>query len=436
MEHADWRVRLNTSRDGVVTHGAYDNFAAWRGYATEQRDLYERGYHRVWDPLREPEAAEEAGGEIADPLVRADYLIERGHPRGPLIVAGHDPAIVAAHEDVLLGPLASEHLKLSWERGYIARASIVGFQDDGEDRLWDLLRHPSGRYLRELIVGCHQAGDQDNRLMAATLLHAGPTPPLEVLELADFDESEIDNIDISRAPLGDLRGLGQKYPLLRSVELKGNYDLRLGDLSLPWAQKFALRTSALSRQVVDSICEAAWPALEELELWFGDDEYGGDCTLDDALRVLRLDLPALRVLRLMNAPFTDELAPHLARAALVKQLRVLDLGLGTLSDAGARVLIAHAESFQHLDALGVHENSLSTRGLASLRAVVPADETLSSPARAHRTSRQKRSRYVSVTEYSPTQRSQLSFRNSARSLGALGPTQLSQPSFERFVVGR
>lgn len=380
-----------------VVLGDDGGFLAWREYASKQRDLYERGYHRVVDEPRET-AYEEDDGGIADPLVRADWLIEHGHPRGPLIVAGFDPAILEAHADVLLGPLESEHLKLTWERGYIRRARIEGFQDNGEDLLWDLLRHPSGRYLEELIIGAHQAGDQDNRLMAATLIHAGPHPPLEVLELADFDESEIDNIDISRAPLGDLRGLGQAYPTLREIALKGVGDVQLGSLDLPNARRFALRTSTLTQGTLGSITDAKWPLLEELELWFGDDEYGGNCELADALRVLRLDLPRLRILRLMNAPFTDELIVPLARSALLKQLRVLDLSLGTLSDDGARSAIAHAEAFQHLDALIVHDNCLTQKGLASLRNVVPADANPTAPSRVHRAARQKTRRYVSVTE--------------------------------------
>ena len=120
------------------------------------------------------------------------------------------------------------------------------------------------------------------------MIHGGPTPPLRSLWLADFDDSDLDNIDISRAPIGDLRGLGQRYPQLERVILKGTGDVQLARLALPHATKFALRTSTLTKLTLQTILRAGWPELVDLELWFGaiEDGYGADCTLEDLAPLL------------------------------------------------------------------------------------------------------------------------------------------------------
>ena len=261
----------------------------------------------------------------------------------------------------------------------LAFARIDGFHERGEteDNLWQLLRHPSARFLRTLEVGCHRAGDQDNALVCATLMLAGPTPPLRRLVIGDFDHDDYDGIDISRAPIGDLSLLSIAYPGLEELVLKGIGDVQLGELDLPRARVFALRTSTLQATTLATILAARWPALEELELWIGNDEYGGDCTLDDLAPLFAKPLPALRRLRLMNTELSDELCPLLAASPLAAQLEQLDFSLGTLSDTGAATLAAARDRFPRLCALDVFHCALTPTGLGRLagypvREVAPA----------------------------------------------------------------
>jgi len=392
-------------------------------------EWYERqGWRRVpfvYDEPIEPgleEALRGDGGPDAA-LVYADWLEERGHPRGRLIAVQHarrarpdDPALIVEearlfeeHADALLGPLGAhlrevqldEGLELGWEDGFIARARIgrdgIG---DAEPVLELLLAHPSARFLRELVIGCHRSGDQDNRRMAEILLYSSPVPPLRTLYLADFDDSQIDNIDISRAPIGDLSELGAIYPLLEDVILKGRGDVALGALSLPRARRFALRTSTLTRRTLAAILAAPWPELVELELWFGDPQrgYGAECVLDDVRPLLGdAGFPKLRTLRLMNAAFTDELCPLLVESPRVRGLEVLDLSMGTLGDAGARVLVEARDALAHLRALKITESCIGRPARARLEASgLPIDESPVSPANTP--PRQKAYRYTSVNE--------------------------------------
>ena len=414
VEHVPhlWTRKVHSPPERLST----DWFDSERRFVEMQSQYLRDGWRRVHDPAREldvdgePRDLELDARLLADPddtataLVYADWLQHRDHPRGQLIVVQHalatrphDAELRAREAELfeeieLLGGLAGfvrtfefnePGIALEWRHGFIRRARIDGFHDrgDSEHLLWELLRHPSARVLRELEIGCHHPGDQDNRLVVDMVLRAGPTPPLRRLVVGDFDESAYDGIDISRAPIGDLTGLGARYPLLDTVELKGNYDVELGELDLPRARRFALRTSTMQNRTLAAIAAAPWPALEDLELWFGDreDGYGAECGEHSIAALLARSFPKLRTLRLMNADFTDEVVPVVAKSPLAAQLETLDFTLGTLSDAGARVLAQQRAAFPQLARLAVYDCALTADGLAVLRdAGFPVDETPSS----------------------------------------------------------
>jgi hypothetical protein len=101
------------------------------------------------------------------------------------------------------------------------------------------------------------------------------------------------------------------------------------------------------------------------------------------------------VLRLMNALFTDELVAMLVAWPRLAALTVLDLSLGTLTDAGVGVLLAaHPPG---LTTLVVSGSCLSPAGLARLHAtrITIVDEDATPDGRSLA---QKPGRYISVAE--------------------------------------
>ncbi|MEP6861541.1 MAG: TIGR02996 domain-containing protein [Deltaproteobacteria bacterium] len=411
-------------------------FSADREYSRSTREQLEQGWRRVLDPAHEAALPDEPSdpsldaqlrvdpGDADVALIYADWLQQHGHPRGRLIAvqaalrarpdAGElldeQRALFEAHADVLLGPLSAlvtgeegddPVIALDWDLGWIRSARIIGRSDEPADLVWEVLRHPSGKFLRSLVVGCVRSGDQDNSTIAATLMNAGPRPPLRELVIADFDDSEIDSIDISRAPIGKLAGLGKAYPELETVILKGTGDVALDGLALPRAKKFALRTSTMTKRTLATILAAPWPMLEDLELWFGDVDrgYGAECTVKEILPLFARPLPALRALRIMNSPFSDEVVPNLLAWPGAARLEILEFSLGTLSDSGARLLAASRKAFPALNRLGVFECALTAAGMATLGdAGYPVDATAISPAENWREPQQKPGRYCSVSE--------------------------------------
>jgi uncharacterized protein (TIGR02996 family) len=286
-------VQEGDSRARVIPTGSrYSVTSEYHQWISHHLGL---GWRRVRDPKRERDLDDEpreptfeaalaaAPDDAATALVYADWYQQQGHPRGALIATQcglaanpADPRLQAEEaelfrewRDYLLGPLErvatpfALQLDLAWEHGFIRRARLVGFAGELETNalLWDLLRHPSARFLRELVLGSTTLGFPTNATLAADLLlRAGPTPPLRVLA---FDDSTV------ATALGDLTGLGECYPHLEDVVLRGEGDAVLGELALPCARRFAYRTATLSPATLAAILAAPWPALEELELWFG-----------------------------------------------------------------------------------------------------------------------------------------------------------------------
>ena len=349
------RFQAGSKIRDVVREG--DDADARRAFCERQLELLAQGFHRVRDPAREPDHPDDP----RDPgfeqtlhdnpddaeawLVYADHFVDRGHVRGPLmaleaapvqnIVQRAERAAVSrqlhnAAGSALTGYLARRRgLSLEWRRGFINTAHIHGrfLRGDAEDLLFDLLRHPSARFLRELRLSCWHEDAQDHRLLLGLILNATPAPPLRLLGTR-YDQLDWDGYQ----PLGHLGALGTRYPLLEDVFLEGDDTTRFTGLSLPRAKRFAFVTAAMSPHTLRPIAAAPWPALEDLELSF----HGSECTLD-ALAFL-FQLRNLTRLRIRSAPFANELARQLLESPLAKQLKRIELR-GAQLDSETRTLL-------------------------------------------------------------------------------------------------
>jgi uncharacterized protein (TIGR02996 family) len=201
-------------RDGEVFEITSESGA----YHAQQRRHLAAGWTRVHDPRCE----EPLDGEPRDPtleaalradpfdaavvLVYADWLQQRGHPRGALIAVQHQLAgrpgdgglrdeerrLLDDAEALMSRPLVT-HLAMRrarpgqpsvelaasrsmygggtviWDHGFLREASLeLRRRGADEDLLWELLRHPSARFLTALEL--RVARDRDLALAAALLL--------------------------------------------------------------------------------------------------------------------------------------------------------------------------------------------------------------------------------------------------------------------------
>jgi hypothetical protein len=130
-----------------------------------------------------------------------------------------------------------------------------------------------------------------------------------------------------------------------------------------------LQSGGLPVDVVREVCSAHLPNLEHLELWLGSDNYGGNATVEDLGPILSGKLfPKLQSLRLRDSEITDEIATAIAAAPVLERIRLLDLSLGTLGDAGAAALLS-SPAIAKLEKLDIHHHYCSEDIVARLQAL-------------------------------------------------------------------
>ena len=333
-------------------------------------------------PLRtNPELERVILGNPLDPdawLVYGDWLEEVGDPRGELVAVqarhARDPgnpelltaqrALFRRHGDALLeglheflrpqdsqGPL----LRLSWEFGFIWTANVLNAGHSTTDfvaGLRALLTHPSARFLHVLSIGAPPDNAWEPVISALTETER----PFRTLLLGESNATTSDPRP-AFGPLGDLSSLWPALPDLRCLELRGGA-MTVGHVELPELRELVIQTAALQRQTLASIVSShSWPRLEKLELWFGDRLC--TCTLSDLTPLLDgASFPALHHLALRNCAFVDRVCQALAGATIARQLRVLDLSLGALTEAGGHALLAARPALSSLAVLDLHHHHI------------------------------------------------------------------------------
>lgn len=348
-------------------------------------------------------------------LVYADLLQSTGDPRGELIVLqqrGQDgAAYIAKHAGALLGPLQRfaktfDHEPkdaFAWHLGFIRRA-IVGYEnnyatdldEDDEECTADLvvaalLQHPSALLVEELTVTMNMLDDGMYFDPVCKAIAQYGAPALRALRLGEFQHAgpgDVDNgydYEISWSSLGDASGMWAKLPRLEKLRIQlglggssanGDVD-RIGAFDLPNLRELEVVTGGMSAENARSFASGKLPAARSIELWFGDDNYGGNTTVADLAVLLEgKNVPKLEHLGLMNASFTDDLVEALARSPILARIESLSLAHGLLTDAGVATIVKHAGAFEHLTALDISNNYVTSDGVGSLRSVcnVVSDE--------------------------------------------------------------
>ncbi|MFT3697069.1 MAG: TIGR02996 domain-containing protein [Kofleriaceae bacterium] len=323
--------------------------------------------------------------------VYADWLQSQGDPRGDLIalsLAGDDAAaggLMIKKGSALLGPLVDHQRSyddentenFTWRWGFIDRARLSFDENMSNKRvdlkqvLSDLLDHPSGHLVRELVFGINgESGDTslDNLI---EVLAAKPRPSLRRLIFGDVkyagaarEQDQGEETEISWYNVGDLSKLWAQVPNLESVIITCGGDATLGELDLPKLRHFEFRSGSFKKSNLASVIASHTPNLEHLDVWIGQESYGSDIVADDLRPLIhRKDLPKLKHLGIMNCEVIEELIPDLRKSELVAKLDELDLSLGCLSDEGAAAIKEDPGAMGTLAKLDVSYSLLTEAGM-------------------------------------------------------------------------
>jgi uncharacterized protein (TIGR02996 family) len=202
-------------------------FVADEARAAQDRGFRERRYEESYDDgQRDPEleaAIASAPDEPGGYLVYADWLQQRGEPRGELIVVqrtlagrssdrelrAREQALLADHSDRLLGPLALVmEARADWHCGFVRALDLsIWLSALGRTLLAPLLGHATFRFLHRF------AGTVGNDTDLAPLADRAPST-LRWLEL-DGDAVRIGDLRKRLARLPPSRLLGLEHLQIR-----------------------------------------------------------------------------------------------------------------------------------------------------------------------------------------------------------------------------
>jgi uncharacterized protein (TIGR02996 family) len=273
------------------------------------------------------------------------------------------------------------YMTTEWKNGFVSRLYFdpgyyydgpgdeLGSADAGE-LLGEILEHPSMRFVREIhcadIWADYDMGEGPELGEAVSAITDAPCT--EVLEVIDFcgGDHDISGVSFDMEPR-----LFERCRRLRVLEIYGG-QLSLCKIDMPEGRELSVFTGGLGREDLKHIVKANAPKLEKLDLMFGSDEYGADCTVDDLQPLLTgKQFPALKKLGLKNAEFTDGLCAVLPSSKILGRLEELDLSMGTMSDDGAQHLVENAEAFSHLKKINLEDNYINKPLQEQLKSALP-----------------------------------------------------------------
>jgi hypothetical protein len=259
----------------------------------------------------------------------------------------------------------------------------LSFDEEREGLKWTdkfaaFLEAPSSSRVFGIIIGWWGSlrGGISASIVEALVAARDRLPNLRAIFFGDIIGEED---HISWIQQSDISPLLLAYPQLEHLGVRGSNGLSLGALKHDRLKSLIIESVGLDANVVREVAAADLPELERLELWFGEERWGGNATVADLAPILEGKLfPKLKYLGLLNSNFTDEIARAVATSSIVERIRILNLSLGTLGDEGAEALWA-SPAIARLEKLDIQHHFLSeemTRRMESLGIEVDADERL------------------------------------------------------------
>ncbi|MGB3649608.1 MAG: STM4015 family protein [Rivularia sp. (in: cyanobacteria)] len=237
------------------------------------------------------------------------------------------------------------------------------------EQLTSLLEDSQASKLEALIIGeWGEAYENDSSEIINALVNAkDKLTNLKAIFIGDIESMEC---EISWIRQSDISPILRAYPQLEVLQVRGGDGLKFNaPVRHNNLQTLIVETGALNPETFAQICNMNLPALEHLELWFGSESYGGDCTVEDIKPIIEdLIFPDLNYLGLRNSEFSDEIAEAVIKSPLIETISVLDLSMGNLSDKGAEYLL-NCAAVNELDILNVSEALLSEEMIGKLSAL-------------------------------------------------------------------
>src|SRR5262245_31678612 len=193
--------------------------------------------------------------------------------------------------------------------------------DDSRDfaELIDLfLAEHGGPELTALVIG---AWDYEEMLeSAASVVEplVGAKDRMPNLAALYFGDITFEQCEMSWIQHGDVSPLLPAFPKLEEFRIRGTSSLSFGTIRHPNIRSFSIESGGLHEGLLQEVWAAELPKLVHLELWLGDENYGGINTTEPLAPLLSGKLfPNLTYLGLRNSRIQDEVAKAVAVSPIV-----------------------------------------------------------------------------------------------------------------------
>lgn len=255
----------------------------------------------------------------------------------------------------------------------------LDYDDEGEalvDLLREFLAKADKSQLDALVIGMWNEPYEESVQDVLDLLVAEKDnlPALKALFVGDMTYEQC---EISWIIQGSYKALLDAFPQLEVLRIRGSSELSIAPFQHLHLQQLIIECGGLPMHVFEHLAQSDLTALNHLELWLGDSNYGFDGHLDLCTELLEKMNPGrFRYLGLRDSEISDGLAKYIAQQPWLAKLHTLDLSLGTLGDEGALALI-NSPYINELQVLNVSYHFLSDDVLTQLLAlpiVVIADD--------------------------------------------------------------
>jgi hypothetical protein len=279
-------------------------------------------------------------------------------------------------------PMVSEHVQTFLNKpvqDYLPPTTIdpekfvyrlrVDYDDEGvtiSDLLEAFVRDPQAAQVKELIIGQFNLESSESSFevidkMVALKEHFKGLKALFIGDIT-YEECEISWINQT-----DITPILKVFPALVHLQIRGGEGLSFSDLKHDQLKTLIIETGGLPPTVITQVNAARLPNLEKLELWLGSENYGFSSRVEDFAPILSGKLfPKLTHLGLMDSELQDKIAIAVAQSPVLKQLKVLDLSKGTLTDEGAAALL-NSEGVRKLEHLNLRYHFLSEGMMEQLK---------------------------------------------------------------------
>ena len=223
----------------------------------------------------------------------------------------------------------------------------------------DILADPELSGLEEIIIGSWgdpwEGSAQD--ILDAMVEHKENFSHIKSLFVGDMNFEEC---EVSWIIQGNYENLLEAMPQLEHLVIKGSTDLELGKVQLEHLESLEIICGGLPLEVIQSIRDAKLPALKSLRLYIGIDDYGFSGSIDDIKDLLeKSDFPKLESLAICDSEMQNEITEVVLQSKYMKQIKRLELSMGSLTDEGGQKLVDQLPGFPNIQELDVHYHYLS-----------------------------------------------------------------------------